>query len=369
MSSQQELRDRLWNKMYEELLEFKDVHEHSSVPSTWHNKALAKWVSRQREKENTMVIERRQRLNAIGFKWHADMQQLAEEKWKRKYDQLISFYKEHHHHRIPSIDTKYHALRIWVDAQRSDEHTMPSHRKKLLNDIKFHWGHKITAQQSENWNAMFNELTLYHKKLGNSRVSCHSKNYPQLGKWVLRQRMNWEKLDKRKKNKLLGLDFDTSPEIDKERRVKWLTMLAVLKRYHKQHGNCRVPSKYKINQELGRWVEVQRLEEKKLSDWKKEKLSALGFEWSRDIRDNQQKRWYEMYTKLEKFYERFGHSSVPEYWKEDHKLAIWISYQRRPKSPLAQEKVILLNLLSFVWNPSKEKARVRNVAGQFTTEL
>lgn len=355
--------------MFGELLEFKDVHKHTVVPSTWRNQTLAKWVSRQREKEHTMVIERRQRLNAIGFKWHKDMQQLAEEKWKRKYDQLKSFYKEYHHHRIPSIDAKYHALRVWVDSQRSDEQTMLSHRKKMLNDIKFPWSHKIKAQQSENWNAMFKELTLYYKKLGDCRVSCHSKEYPQLGKWVLRQRINWDKLDKRKKSKLLGLGFDTSPEIDKERRVKWLTMLAGLKHYHKQHGNCQVPSKYKINQELGRWVEVQRLEEKKLPDWKKDKLNSLGFQWSGDIKDKQQKRWYEMYTKLEKFYERFGHSSVPEYWEEDHKLAIWIGYQRRPKSPLPRERINLLNQLSFVWNPAKEKARVRNVIGQFIPEL
>ena len=369
MSRQQEERDKLWDTMYRQLLKFNATYGNTRVPSTWHNKSLAKWVSRQRENESVMDIQRKKKLNTIGFSWHKDMQQLEERAWEVKYEQLIKFYKKYGHYQVPNGEEHYHSLRSWVDKQRVTEGTMPPHRKKLLDVIKFRWQRKIKADLTESWNSMYKELTHYYNKYGNCRVSSHSTQYPQLGPWVSRQRRHWEKLDKRKRKKLEELDFTSSAQIDKDKRQKWLTMLAILKRYKNEYGHCRVPSKYKKNPELGRWVEVQRLEEKNIPTWKKERLDALGFEWSRDIQDNRERRWYTMYDKLENFYKRFGHSSVPEYWKGDRQLAIWASYQRRPKQPLAKEKISLLNQLSFQWKPRKGRPRKRNDKGQFATEV
>lgn len=369
MSKQQEERDKLWIKMYQLLLKFKTAHGHARVPSTWKDKSLAKWVSRQRENEPVMAPERKKKLNAIGFSWRRDIQQLEEEAWQIKYEQLKTFYKKHKHYQVPGKDEQYHSLRLWVDAQRAKEDKMPAHRKKLLDAIKFRWNRKVKADLNAAWNAMYDELTQYYRKHGNCRVSSHSTQYPQLGAWVSRQRRKWNKLDKKKRKKLEALNFSTASQIDKDKRQKWLTMLAILKRYKNEHGHCRVPSKYKKNPEFGRWVEVQRLEEKKLPDWKKERLNALGFEWSNDIRDSKERRWYAMYDKLEKFHKRFGHSLVPEYWSKDPKLAIWVSYQRRPKLPLSKEKISLLNQLAFQWTPKKGRSRKRNSAGQFVTEV
>ena len=75
-----------------------------------------------------------------------------------------------------------------------------------------------------------------------------------------------------------------------------------------------------------------------------------------------------MYERLEKFYKIHGHSAVPEYWKEDPQLAIWVSYQRRAKKPLSKEKIYLLDKLEFLWNPKKGRPRRRNEAGQYAKE-
>ncbi len=368
MSKQQDDRDKLWNSMYKQLLVFKGEYGHTRVPATY-DKSLAKWVSRQRENETSMVPARKKKLHTIRFAWHSDILLLDEQAWLSWYEQLKLFYKKHRHFQIPSANEQYTSLRIWVDKQRALEDKMSSHRKLLLNQIKFRWGSKIKAELNTHWNLMYSELTQFYKVNKHCRVSSHSKEFPELGQWVTRQRKSWKELDTRKRKKLTALNFSTSDEIDKEKRKKWLTMFSKLKRYKAEHKHCRVPSKYEKNPELGRWVEVQRLEEKKLTDWKKDHLNSLGFEWSRDIQVKNEKRWYAMYSKLENFYKRFGHSSVPEYWKEDPKLAIWVTYQRRPKLPLAPEKIRLLKDLSFEWVPKAGRPRKRSIRGQYVTEI
>jgi hypothetical protein len=61
-----------------------------------------------------------------------------------------------------------------------------------------------------------------------------------------------------------------------------------LKQYKAQFGNCHVPTKYKENTALGRWVSTQRSEYKKFCDGddktsmnadKIRRLESIGFAW------------------------------------------------------------------------------------------
>ncbi|CAB9516978.1 helicase [Seminavis robusta] len=59
-----------WNSMFDKLVAFRRVHGHVNVPVRFKiDPKLGKWVSRQREARTTMIPERRDRLNAIGFSW------------------------------------------------------------------------------------------------------------------------------------------------------------------------------------------------------------------------------------------------------------------------------------------------------------
>ena len=115
---------------------------------------------------------------------------MEEEIWLDQYELLKRFHKKFGHYQLP----KDHALRSWVDMQRQKEDKMPSHRKALLDAIKFRWKHKVKAKLSENWNAFYKELVEYRNKFGDCMVSNHSEEYLQLGRWVQRQRRNWKKL-------------------------------------------------------------------------------------------------------------------------------------------------------------------------------
>lgn len=362
-------KDLLWINRYKELVAFKQQHGHARVPSTYKNYPLSRWVSKQREIENTMVAWRKSLLTKIGFSWHRDMQALDDQAWESKYQALKLFVKEHGHFKIPSGDKRFHSLRIWVDQQRQKEKIVRKDRKKLLDAIGFPWGKDILAEKENDWQAMYKALVSYRKKHGDAQVSAHSTEHPKLAAWIGRQRKNWDKLTIVQRRLLRKIDFKTSKDIENDSRSAWLKMFAALKHYKAINGNCRVPSKNPKNPMLGRWVEVQRLQKNELAEWKKKSLTSIGFEWSEDLQEIKEKHWNDMYRKLERFYKRYGHSSVPEYWSKDEKLAIWVSYQRKPKAPLSNEKKRLLKKLSFQYKARTAKMRKRNDAGQFLPEV
>lgn len=67
----------------------------------------------------------------------------------------------------------------------------------------------------------------------------------------------------------------------------WEQRYQELCRYRQEHGHCSVPTKYKIDATLGRWVSTQRKQYKDMKENKRslmteqrfEKLEAIGFCW------------------------------------------------------------------------------------------
>ncbi|AXI54779.1 hypothetical protein C1J05_09965 [Sulfitobacter sp. JL08] len=66
------LRAPPWEKLFAELVRYKDVHGDCNVPYGWpENEKLASWVTTQRTNavKGNLTDERRQRLKAIGFRF------------------------------------------------------------------------------------------------------------------------------------------------------------------------------------------------------------------------------------------------------------------------------------------------------------
>lgn len=87
------------------------------------------------------------------------------------------------------------------------------------------------------------------------------------------------------------------------------------------------------------------------------RLNELGFVWS--LRDD----WTKHYEELKEFKQENGHCNVPARYAKNRRLGIWVSAQRQqykqqsasplegaPRAtPLTQERIELLNELSFTW--------------------
>lgn len=62
-----------WTDMYTQMLQYKAQHGQCNVPQKWtHNKALGRWVGKQREMKNngTLYKSREAALNQAGFCWY-----------------------------------------------------------------------------------------------------------------------------------------------------------------------------------------------------------------------------------------------------------------------------------------------------------
>lgn len=129
------------------------------------------------------------------------------------------------------------------------------------------------------WNTMFERLCLYKQQHGDCLVPWRYEQDPQLGNWVKEQRK------KQKNNRLLDVRKQRLEEIDFCWRVQtkrhnvepWENVFERLCEYKKKHGNCLVPSNYKDDPKLGRWVSMQRFRQESLPADRKERLESIGF--------------------------------------------------------------------------------------------
>lgn len=106
------VHEELWIRNFKELCAFRDRYGHFSVPYSGKYSDLSNWVRHQRYlfKRNKLPKERYAVLNDIDFAWTA---QAA--RWDRLYEELMRFYGEHGHTRVPSRKSE---LYRWINQQR-----------------------------------------------------------------------------------------------------------------------------------------------------------------------------------------------------------------------------------------------------------
>jgi superfamily II DNA or RNA helicase len=109
--------------------------------------------------------------------------------------------------------------------------------------------------------------------------------------------------------------------------------------------------KIRIEQGSGRPIDFSRL---------REKVQVLGVNIALEdleqaiylrLLERTVSNWWEMYGKLLTYHKIFGNCKVPQGWKEDPKLANWVSMMRqiRKRGRLDAEKVSLLDEIAFEW--------------------
>lgn len=167
-----------------------------------------------------------------------------------------------------------------------------------------------------------------------------------------------EKLPKRICDELDRMGFLWNLHLSND--LRWYYNYGELKAFCKKFGHTRVPLRKTPYQALGSWVLRQRRDEKTLSKEQKRLLNAIGFEWSSDIRGKKDIAWRMMFAKLERFYERKGHSNVPDRYKPDEKLGRWVSTVRYSKDRLEKWKLQALKKVKFKFSDDIAKDKEAN---------
>ena len=129
-----------WNERLKELKQYQQVNGNCKVPQKYKgNPQLGTWVHNQRikYKNGKLSKERIKLLNKIGFEWEStNRQQMENQRWNTRYNQLVLFNEENGHCRVPG---KYPKLGIWVKEQRQlyKKNKLLSDRIELLKKHRF----------------------------------------------------------------------------------------------------------------------------------------------------------------------------------------------------------------------------------------
>jgi len=333
-----------WEEAFERLQAFASVNGHCRVPAkyvTADGFRLGAWIDKQkqRQKQGSMPLERKARLDELGFTWDP-----FKDQWEEGFQHLQAFVNERKHCRLPSNHVCADGYRLgqWVQVQRTQEESLSPERKARIDAIGFLWD-PLRAQ----WEEAFHYLQAFaneHKHCRVPRSHVTADGY-RLGGWVNKLRQKQKDIPAERKARLDALNFVWDPH-----PAQWEEGLQHLHSFVNEYRHCRVSSSHVSadGYRLGQWVVVQRTHEDSISAERKTQLDALGFVW--DILANQ---WEEGFDHLQAFVNEHGHCRVRSNHKaaDGYRLGQWSKVQRRRGDSISAERKTRLDRLGFVWDP------------------
>lgn len=191
-----------WNLKYEELLEFVNKHERLPIMESTDvtEKKLGRWCRLQRENykritndDTSVSALNKELLSQIpGWRWS-----IHSEKWTEKYEETISFWRQHGHFpRTSSHDEKERKLGLWCAIQRTKyKHSvlgegLPlSNEQELLSKMPgWEW-----QPLPEKWLNSYQGLVNFLYKRGYFPSDrSDDENERRLGNWCNRQRAEYK---------------------------------------------------------------------------------------------------------------------------------------------------------------------------------
>ena len=202
-------------------------------------------------------------------------------------------------------------------------------------------------------------------------------NGVNLGKWISRQRGNFAKSSNERKQKLQAIGFDLKPY-----ETTWENNYKLAKIYYEHKGDLLIPRSFKTTDgytensngvKLGQWIGRQRIRFATLSDERKQKLQAIGF----DLKPYET-TWENYYELAKAYYKHKGNLLVPQSFKttdgytEDSngvKLGKWISRQRIHFATLSDEKKQKLLAIGFVPSVKQNNDAIENICTQYNINI
>jgi hypothetical protein len=367
-----------WDRMFDELRRFKNENGNLRV-SADKNRKLAEWCQTQRRRFRLgRLPERRLRkLEETGFEWSTPN---VSDRWNEMFHRLSEYRRLAGSCSFQQCDPSTRPLRNWCVRQRKLRRLglLSEERVAALSALEFQWTPRQTPASSRDpnqsatprvsWDRMFNELLEFFKIHGHYDVPQRWKANPQLAAWVIAQRAAYrrETLSAEQVQQLTSLGFRWEPFAN-----KWDEMYRALSKFHERFGHTRVAQKWKENPRLAHWVAVQRRQKKlnRISEDRIAKLELLGFDWSpratqphsgrkaslalADRIAAAAKDWETMFEALEQYKRTHGDCLVPQRWKEDSRLADWVSNQRmaHTRGRLPPDYRERLESIGFDWDP------------------
>eukprot|EP00534_Pseudo-nitzschia_fraudulenta_P004750 CAMPEP_0201134422 /NCGR_PEP_ID=MMETSP0850-20130426/51582_1 /ASSEMBLY_ACC=CAM_ASM_000622 /TAXON_ID=183588 /ORGANISM="Pseudo-nitzschia fraudulenta, Strain WWA7" /LENGTH=541 /DNA_ID=CAMNT_0047405301 /DNA_START=49 /DNA_END=1677 /DNA_ORIENTATION=- len=340
-----DVKEARWFEMHRRLSLFARKHNGSCiVPQHYRaDPQLASWVSNQRQRKHQLTSERIQLLDALGFVWD-----VREIQWLGNYESYKSFYfgspreesatdgdsavlaaaggssgnRKDGDHGDLDVSTEEQRLIDWAIKQRRSYRngTLSPYRIKMLGELEhpvdgsgFRWD-----PQGENWMESYHALKDYRSRHNHVMVPTRGTRCESDG-----DHGNY------------GADDSDS----------------------NAHFDAAAASPSSSDRQLGVWVANQRRNYKKgtLSAKRQRLLEDIDFVW-----DAPKAQWDDHFRRLVEYQrqriadgkERSTSTLVPQHYKSDPQLAIWVKEQRQnlKNGILTPGRKQLLDEIGFVWD-------------------
>jgi uncharacterized protein (UPF0303 family) len=191
-----------WEKGFAALKEFKAREKHCRVPRGHRERAfnLGTWVINQRNRKDTLSVQRRRSLEAIGFNWTL----LVRDSWEEGFAALKEFKAREGHCRVPERHEEgSFKLGRWVARQRIKRQAMSMASRRQLDAIGFVWDSYESA-----WERGFAALKQFKAREKHCRVPrVHREGAFNLGTWVVNQRNRKDTLVVQRRRSLDAIGF------------------------------------------------------------------------------------------------------------------------------------------------------------------
>jgi hypothetical protein len=191
-----------WEKGFAALKQFKAREKHCRV-SRGHQEGafnLGTWVINQRNRRDTLSVQRRRRLDAIGFDWTL----LVRDPLENGFAALKQFKAREGHCGVPrGYEEGSFKLGRWVSRQRNKRNTMSTAWRRQLDAIRFVWDPYESA-----WEKGFAALKQFKAREKRCRVPRgHQEGAFNLGTWVVNQRNRRDTLSVQRRRRLDAIGF------------------------------------------------------------------------------------------------------------------------------------------------------------------
>ena len=348
----------IWDETYQLAKQYYEENHNLSISTTffYKNVSLGSWLQTQRNNYNQNLLSNKQikMLNEIGMEWVST--KTEEYIWEDNYNTVLDFYKKYKHIYIPTNHYSKDGVNIgrWLYDQKLKykKNKLSKYRKNKLDMLDKSW------LEPSNTKSSFPEYAVlyYIKKYFPSATKLKTEKISEIDIYIPKLKVGIE-YDGPAHMKSVKKDIEKSNACEKE-GIKLIRI-----------RDCECPllndNSYKIILANNSFeaLDVGIIELLKYLNI----YDNIDVNIKRDymeISDNYIKSidldWYNMYEKLEEYYNEYGNINVPIYYKtsDGFLLGHWLSNIRSSiKNPSVNEmrlnsnKIELLNKLGMDWSP------------------
>jgi len=348
----------IWEETYQIAKQYYEENNNLSIPITffYKNVSLGSWLQTQRNNYNQNLLSNKQikMLNEIGMEWVST--KTEEYIWEDNYNTVLEFYKKYKHIYIPTNYYSKDGVNVgrWLYDQKLKykKNKLSEYRKNKLDMLDKSW------LEPSNTKASFPEYAVlyYIKKYFPSATKLKTEKISEIDIYIPKLKVGIE-YDGPTHMKSVKKDIEKSTACEKE-GIKLIRI-----------RDCECPilndNSYKIIlandsfEALDVGI-IELLKYLNISDNIDVNIKRDYMEISDNYIKSIDLDWYNMYEKLEDYYNKYGNINVPIYYKtvDGFLLGHWLSNIRSSiKNPsvngmrLNSNKIELLNKLGIDWSP------------------